>query len=60
VLNAGDIHTSLGQCPGHNHRIPLCCKVMRSLMTQNDEIINEPPKGEGASLTIKYYRRTNE
>ncbi len=37
---------------GH-HRMPMCCNVMRDI-TIEKEIIYEPPKGNGATLEIKY------
>lgn len=48
----------LGGYPGKNHRIPDCCDVMKSLMHNNDFIIHQPLKGNGASLSIRYHRRT--
>ena len=54
-LRAGDLHTELGDYPGPNHRMPVCCYVMRELMKGNDEVLQEPPKGKGANLVIRYY-----
>lgn len=56
-LNAGLIHRELGGYPGNNHRIPVCCDAMKSLMLNNDFITNQPIKGNGASLTIRYHKR---
>jgi 5-methylcytosine-specific restriction protein A len=53
-INAGLLHTMVGGYPGRNHRMPLCCSVMRHYMTTKDTIIQSPPKGNGASLTIRY------
>ena len=57
-LNAGEIHRVVGNYPGKNHRMPICCEAMRSLMESTDLILYQPKKGNGASLTIRYYRRT--
>ena len=42
----------VGGYPGQNHRMPMCCAVMRSEMSAGDAILQEPPKKQGASLTI--------
>ncbi|BCR35200.1 HNH endonuclease [Mariniplasma anaerobium] len=55
-LIAGNIHRELGGYPGRNHRMPICCKAMRDLMSDKDQIIYEPKKGNGATLTIRYYQ----
>jgi len=51
---AGEVHRAIGNYPGPLHRMPVCCEAMRSLMQDGDEIISAPPKGAGASLTIRY------
>jgi 5-methylcytosine-specific restriction protein A len=53
-INAGALHRIVGGYPGPNHRMPLCCHVMRAQMRTGDRIISHPPKGNGASLTIEY------
>lgn len=53
-ISAGEIHRRVGGYPSHNHRIPVCCAVMRSLMRPGDRIVSSPRKGAGASLTIRY------
>ncbi len=54
-LNAGDIHRSIGGYPNRRkHRMPLCCTVMRRLVQPGDRVLWAPPKGKGASLTIRY------
>ena len=54
VVNAGDLHRRAGGYPGANHRMPVCFEVMRRLMASGDEIRQEPPRGNGATLTILY------
>ena len=56
-VNAGHLHRVLGGYTGpQNHRLPICCSVMRAEMdeTLGDEITHEPGGGIGASLTIRY------
>lgn len=53
-VNSGELHRKVGGYPGNNHRMPMCCSVMRQFMNNNDSVIQSPPKGNGASLTIRY------
>ncbi|MBK6793417.1 MAG: HNH endonuclease [Anaerolineales bacterium] len=54
VLKAGDLHRLVGGYPGADPRMGLCCVVMRENMIGGDEVLSEPPKGVGATLTIMY------
>ena len=53
-VQAGQLHRLVGGYPGPHHRMPVCCSAMRSLMVPGDRFIQQPPKGNGASLTIEY------
>jgi len=53
-LSSGELHRDVGGYPGKSHAMPNCCGVMRQYMKAGDEVLNEPPKGKGASLKIKY------
>lgn len=53
-VNAGQLHRWLGDYPQSDHRMPACCAAMRSAMRTGDVVLAEPPKGTGASLTIRY------
>ena len=55
-INAGDLHRRVGDYPGRNHRMPVCCEVMRGAFAPDagDVIVEEPPSGQGASLTVRY------
>lgn len=54
-INAGELHKKVGGYPNRgNHRMPVCCDAMRQAMQIGDVVIEEPPKGKGPSLTIKY------
>lgn len=55
-INAGELHRRVGGYPGRNHRMPVCCEVMRAALAPDvgDLIIEEPRGGQGASLTIRY------
>ena len=54
VVKSGDLHAQVGGYPGTNHRMPLCCYVMRKNMKPEDSVISEPPSGLGATLKIRY------
>jgi hypothetical protein len=53
-LTSGELHRSVGGYPGKNHRMPVCCNAMRKVMRLDDIVVNQPPKGKGASLEIRY------
>jgi hypothetical protein len=53
-IRAGDLHARVGHYPGSDHRMPSCCSAMRSLMTGRDRFVYQPPRGDGARLTIEY------
>jgi hypothetical protein len=55
-INAGDLHRRVGGYPGPNHRMPMCCVVMLAAFAPEagDVILEEPPSGQGANLTIRY------
>lgn len=54
TITSGELHRSLGGYPGSNHRMPVCCSVMKEMMSPEDEILDGPPSGKGATLKIKY------
>ena len=38
--------------PGTHHRMPVCCEVMRRLMSSRDQVVAGLPKGKGATLVV--------
>jgi hypothetical protein len=60
VVTSGDLHRRVGGYPGRNHRMPVCCGVLRRMMQRGDEILSEPPSGQGATLTIRYNLSRND
>ena len=54
TVRAGELHRLVGEYPGKDHRMPISCTVMRDYMRPGDEVISAPPKGDGASLEIRY------
>jgi hypothetical protein len=54
-MRAGHLHGVVGGYPGRRtHRMPLCCEVMKKAMATGDKVVESPPSGQGASLTIEY------
>jgi 5-methylcytosine-specific restriction protein A len=54
VVKSGDLHRLAGGYPGRDHNMPSCCDAMIEMKRPTDEIVHAPPKGKGATLTIKY------
>ena len=57
-VRSGDVHRAVGGYPAADgdHRMPLCCEVMKKLMKDGDRILPpSPPSGQGASLLIRYF-----
>lgn len=50
ILKSGDIAKELGV----KNRMPTICSAMRKAMKKNDIILEQPPKGNGTRLIIKY------
>ncbi len=53
-LNAGELHRALGDYPGENHRMPVCCDALYEEQRLGDVTLAQPQKGKGASLTIRF------
>jgi hypothetical protein len=54
-VSAGELHRSVGGYPGPDHRMPVCCSVMRFEFSEDcDRVLESPLSGDGASLTIRY------
>ena len=54
-VNTGELHRRIGGYPARDHRMPVCCSVMRFEFSEDcDRVLKAPPSGDGASLTIRY------
>jgi hypothetical protein len=53
-VQSADLHREVGHYPGSDHRMPICCDVMRQAMRDADKVLQESPSGQGASLLIRY------
>jgi hypothetical protein len=54
VVRSGDLHKIVGGYPGPNHRMTVCCDVIKKNRSQGDKIVKEPRKGQGANLYVRY------
>src|SRR5262249_47495010 len=57
-VGAKVLHRQVGGYPGTSHRMPVCCAVMRAAMRPGDRILHQPPKGDGATVRIRYFSET--
>jgi len=48
-VKSGVLHRQVGGYPSRNHRMPMCCRVMREKMRIGDDVLQEPPSGQGAN-----------
>jgi len=53
-----DLHRQVGEYPGPNHRMPMCCYVMKEKLRDGDLILKEPPSGMGGNVLIRYFLDT--
>jgi len=51
---SGNLHRKVGGYPGRDHRMPICCQVMKRNMRKDDQILEQPSSGKGATLRIRY------
>jgi len=54
VINAGDLHRSVGGYPTPFNRMTMCCNAMYQEQQSGDRTVERPAKGYGARLTIEY------
>jgi hypothetical protein len=53
-IESVNLHKEVGGYPDPNHRMPVCCEVMRKLMRPGDSVIKEPLGSQDATLIIRY------
>jgi hypothetical protein len=55
-ISARELQARVGPPIRRNHRMPNCCRVMKAQLSTDfgDVIVNEPPSGQGPTLTIRY------
>jgi 5-methylcytosine-specific restriction protein A len=54
-IASGDLHRKVGDYPHPiRHRMKICCRVMYGEQRPGDRVLRSPPKGNGATLIIRY------
>jgi endonuclease III len=53
-VTSGELYRMVGGRTGREYRMATCCSVMIKSMHGGDTILAQPPKGKGATLTIRY------
>jgi DnaJ-class molecular chaperone len=53
-VTSGELYRAIGGRTGRDYRMATCCSVMMSLKRPGDTVLAQPPKGKGATLTIRY------
>lgn len=53
-ITSGYLHRQVWGYYGRNHRMPICCYVLKKNMKHDDSIIEQPENDQGATLTIRY------
>jgi len=53
-VTSGELYRMVGGRTGRDHKMPGCCNAMTKAMQSGDTILAKPPKGRGATLTIRY------
>ena len=54
-VSAAQLHRALGGYPGRDHRIPICCSVMRAGMREGDSIVVSTPCRRGSRVHCPFY-----
>ena len=58
-VESGNLHNRVRGKQNANHKIAVCCDVMRRMMRPGDSILMEPANGDGTDLTIRYILKGN-
>jgi hypothetical protein len=53
-VTSGTLYRSVGGRMGKDSNLASCCNAMTSAMQPGDSVLHSPPKGKGATLTIRY------
>ena len=56
-INSRQLHEEVGGYPpqsNRTHRMPTCCQALYGEMKLGDQLITAPPKGKGATVTIRF------
>jgi 5-methylcytosine-specific restriction protein A len=48
------LHQQVGGYANSNHKMPVCCEVMKRMMRFGDSVLRETASGQDKTLTIRY------
>ena len=54
-VKSSELHRLVGGYPSQDHRMPVCCNVMRETMPKSNEELPNSLKKDGATLQIRYH-----
>src|SRR5262245_42207776 len=53
-VESGNLHQQVGGYAKSNHKMPVCCEVMKKMMRFGDSVVSETANGQDSTLTIRY------
>jgi 5-methylcytosine-specific restriction protein A len=53
-VESGKLHQQVGGYANSNHKMPVCCEVMKKMMRFGDSVVSETANGQDSTLTIRY------
>ena len=53
-VESGNLHQQVGGYANSNHKIPVCCEVMKRMMRFGDSVLSETVSEQDPTLTIRY------
>ena len=53
-VESGNLHRQVGGFANSNHKMPVCCEVMKRMMRFGDSVLSETTSAQDATLTIRY------
>ena len=53
-VESGNLHDRVGGHQNSNHKLAICCDVMRRMMRPGDSILMEPTNGDAGNLRVRY------
>src|SRR4029077_14678896 len=53
-VESGNLHQQAGGYANANHKMPVCCEVIRRMMRVGDSVLRETTSGQDATLTVRY------
>ena len=55
-VESGNLHQRVGGHANSNHKMPVCCEVMRRMMRVGDSVLSETTSGTGRNTNNSIHR----